>query len=71
MNSSEKIRTAGVLYHATQILDAAQGMIDDCRFNHTGEGGRIGGDEEKELMEIVSEVNKLQERLRDFVTDYC
>ena len=71
MDSLEKIRTAGVLHHANQILDAAVGMVDDCRFNHKGEGGRIGGEEEKVLMDIVGDIELLKDKIREFVTDYC
>ncbi len=71
MVDNEVIRTVGVLTHANNILDAAAAMVDDCRFVHSGDGGRIGGEEEKELMNIYDEINRIQSKIRDFIEDYC
>ena len=67
----EDIRTTGVLNCAYNVIDAAVAMIDDCRFIHTGDGGRIGGEVEDELLTILSKLNHVQEDLRDYMRDYC
>ena len=67
----EGTRTAGVLSYVQDLLGVAHAMIDDCRWEHKGEGERIGGVEEDELLEIEADLEGFKERLENFIKTYC
>lgn len=67
----EGTRTAGVLSYVQDLLGVAHAMIDDCRWEHKGEGERIDGAEEDELLEIEADLEGFKERLENFIRTYC
>lgn len=66
----DKIRTFGVLSYANDLLEVAHAMIDDCRFEHRGEGGRIGGEEEQDLLNIIDDIVELRKKVKKFIKKY-
>lgn len=66
----EQTRTYGVLTYADNLLEVTQAMIDDCRFEHHGEGGRIGGEEEQDLLNIIDDIVELRKKVKKFIKKY-
>lgn len=66
----EQIRTFGVLTYADNLLEVAHAMIDDCRFEHHGEGDRIGGEEEQDLLSIIDDIVELRKKVKKFIKKY-
>ena len=56
--------------YADNLLEVAHAMIDDCRFEHHGEGDRIGGEEEQDLLSIIDDIVELREKIKKFITKY-
>lgn len=67
----ECTRTAGVLSYVQDLLGVAHAMIDDCRWEHKGEGERIGGVEEDELLSLGEDINNIKDKLEKFIRTYC
>ena len=67
----ESTRTAGVLSYVQDLLGVAHAMIDDCRWEHKGEGERIGGVEEDELLSLGEDINSIKDKLENFIRTYC
>ena len=67
----EGTRTAGVLSYVQDLLGVAHAMIDDCRWEHKGEGERIGGVEEDELLSLGEDINGIKDKLENFIRTYC
>ena len=67
----DSIRTAGVLTYVQDLLGVAHTMIDDCRFEHTGEDERIGGIEEDELLSFETDIDNIKEKLENFIRTRC
>lgn len=66
----DKIRIAGALSYADDLMKVAYAMIDDCRFEHRGAGDRIGGEEEQDLLSIEKDIVALREKLKKFIMKY-
>lgn len=71
MKHPEDIRTVGVFSYVKQLLSVAHAMIDDCRFEHKGDGSRIGGEAEEEILKIEAEIDTLKDKLRNYIDTYC
>jgi len=71
MKHPEDIRTIGVFSYVKQLLSVVHAMVDDCRFEHTGSGSRIGGEEEAAIFSIEEEIDRLKDMLKDYTDVYC
>lgn len=68
MEDFDKIRTIGRCVYVNNLIDAANAMLDECRFGR--DGNMIASEEtdrilkiETELKEIQKEVKKLMETI--------